>query len=73
MPDVLIPGLAAEDLAVRDGASAPLSTVESGDSLFAAMIAMLGYGYLKVAAEKSFLEHWIAAFFEGNARLSSRR
>ncbi len=23
MPDVLIPGLAAEDLAVRDGASAP--------------------------------------------------
>ncbi|MFI9654051.1 hypothetical protein ABGV17_04875 [Guyparkeria sp. GHLCS8-2] len=40
MPDVLIPGLAAEDLAVRDGASAPLSTVGSGDSLFAAMIAI---------------------------------
>jgi len=26
-----------------------------------------------VAAEKSFLEHWIAVFFEGKARLSSRR
>ena len=38
--EVLIPGLAPEDLAVRDVASAPLATVESGDSLFAAMELM---------------------------------
>ncbi|MFO7582623.1 hypothetical protein [Guyparkeria sp.] len=43
------------------------------DAVGAAVIAMLGYGYLKVAAGKSFLEQWIAAFLEGNPRLFRRR
>ena len=43
------------------------------DTVGAAVIAVLGYGYLKVAAGKSFLEQWIAAFLEGNPRLFRRR
>ncbi|WP_372591963.1 hypothetical protein [Guyparkeria sp.] len=43
------------------------------DTVGAAVIAILGYGYLKVAAGKSFLEQWIAAFLEGNPRLFRRR
>jgi len=42
------------------------------DTIGAAGIALLGYGYLKVAAGKSFLEQWIAAFLEANPRLFSR-
>ncbi len=37
---VLLPGLAPEDLAVRDVASAPLATVASRESLFVAMEIM---------------------------------
>jgi len=40
MLEVLIPGLAPEDLAVRDVASAPLATIGAGDSLFSAMELM---------------------------------
>ena len=42
------------------------------DTVGAAVIAVLGYGYLKVSAGKSFLEQWIAAFLEANPRLFSR-
>lgn len=42
------------------------------DTVGAAVIAVLGYGYLKVAAGKSFLEQWIAAFLEANPRLFRR-
>jgi len=38
--EILIPGLAPEDLAVRDVASAPLATIGAGDSLFSAMEMM---------------------------------
>ncbi|MGM0517521.1 MAG: CBS domain-containing protein [Pseudomonadota bacterium] len=38
--EVLIPGLAPEDLAVRELASAPLATIGAGDSLFSAMEVM---------------------------------
>jgi signal-transduction protein with cAMP-binding, CBS, and nucleotidyltransferase domain len=38
--EVLIPGLAPEDLAVREVAFAPLATIGAGDSLFAAMEVM---------------------------------
>ena len=43
------------------------------DTLGAAVIAMLGYGYLRVAGGKSFLEQWIAAFLDANPRLFGRR
>lgn len=42
------------------------------DALGAGAIAILGYGYLKVAAGRSFLEQWIAAFLEANPRLFNR-
>lgn len=42
------------------------------DTVGAALIAVLGYGYLKVAAGKSFLEQWIAAFLKANPRLFRR-
>jgi len=42
------------------------------DTAGAAVIAVLGYGYLKVSAGKSFLEQWIAAFLEANPRLFNR-
>ncbi|MGM0517520.1 MAG: hypothetical protein ACQER6_07960 [Pseudomonadota bacterium] len=42
------------------------------DTIGAMVIAVLGYGYLKVAAGKSFLEQWIAAFISSNPRLFSR-
>ncbi len=43
------------------------------DTVGAAVIAVLGYGYLRVAAGKSFLEEWIAAFLHANPRLFNRR
>lgn len=43
------------------------------DTVGAAVIAVLGYGYLRVAAGKSFLEQWIAAFLQDNPRLFNRR
>ncbi|MFO7809195.1 MAG: hypothetical protein R6V24_07590, partial [Guyparkeria sp.] len=43
------------------------------DTVGAAVIAVLGYGYLRVAAGKSFLEQWIAAFLDANPRLFNRR
>lgn len=42
------------------------------DTVGATVIAILGYGYLKVAAGKSFLEQWIAAFITNNPRLFGR-
>ncbi|MFA7521680.1 MAG: hypothetical protein WCY71_02005 [Halothiobacillaceae bacterium] len=42
------------------------------DAIGAAVISILGYGYLKVSAGKSFLEQWIAAFIEANPRLFRR-
>ncbi|MGK2906208.1 MAG: hypothetical protein ACSLFH_07685 [Desulfuromonadales bacterium] len=39
------------------------------DSLGAAVIAVMGYGYLKTAGKKSFLEQWIAAFIQANPRI----
>ncbi len=42
------------------------------DTVGAAVIAVLGYGYLRVAAGKSFLEQWIAAFLDANPRLFKR-
>ena len=42
------------------------------DSLGALVIAMLGYGYIKKARNKSFLERWIRAFIERNPKLFQR-
>jgi hypothetical protein len=42
------------------------------DTVGAAIIAVLGYGYLKTAGNRSFLEQWIAAFVENNPRLFRR-
>lgn len=42
------------------------------DTIGAAIIALLGYGYLKTAGNKSFLEQWIAAFIETNPRFFRR-
>ena len=42
------------------------------DALGAGVIATLGYGYLKVAAGRSFLEQWIASFLKANPRLFNR-
>lgn len=39
------------------------------DSLGAAVIAVMGYGYLKAAGKKSFLEQWITAFIQANPRI----
>mgnify|MGYP000579246790 CR=1 FL=1 len=42
------------------------------DAVGAAVISILGYGYLKNVGTKSFLERWIAAFVEANPRFFSR-
>ncbi len=42
------------------------------DSLGALVIAILGYGYIKKARNKSFLERWIRAFIERNPKLFQR-
>ena len=42
------------------------------DSLGAVVIAVMGYGYLKTAGKKSFLEQWILAFIEANPKLFRR-
>lgn len=39
------------------------------NALGAAVISVLGYGYVKAAGNKSFLERWINAFIIGNPRL----
>ncbi|GAB4352719.1 MAG: hypothetical protein Kow0060_02750 [Methylohalobius crimeensis] len=36
------------------------------DAVGAAVIAIMGYGYLKTAGTRSFLEQWIEAFVEAN-------
>lgn len=42
------------------------------DTIGAAAIAILGYGYLRTAGNKSFLEQWIGAFVTANPRLFRR-
>lgn len=42
------------------------------DALGALVIAILGYGYLKTAAKRSFLERWIRRFIEANPRMFRR-
>lgn len=39
------------------------------DTVGAAIIAVLGYGYLRAAGNTSFLERWIRAFVRNNPRL----
>lgn len=43
------------------------------DTLGALTISVLGYGYLKTAGNKSFLERWIHAFIKSNPRFFKRR
>jgi len=43
------------------------------DTLGALIISLLGYGYLKTAGNRSFLERWIRAFIDSNPRLFARR
>lgn len=43
------------------------------DTLGALIVAVLGYGYIKTAQNKSFLEQWIGAFIEKNPRLFNRK
>ncbi|MEX1024563.1 MAG: hypothetical protein WD226_05745 [Planctomycetota bacterium] len=43
------------------------------DAIGAAVIALLGYGYLRKAGATSFLEQWIASFVEANPRLFRRQ
>jgi len=43
------------------------------DTLGAVVISVLGYGYIKVAGNTSFLERWIDAFIEANPRLFRKR
>lgn len=43
------------------------------DTLGAAIIAFLGYGYLKTSGNQSFLERWIHSFIEKNPRLFKHR
>lgn len=43
------------------------------NALGALLIAVLGYGYLKTAGNKSFLERWIHAFIQANPGLFERR
>jgi uncharacterized membrane protein YjdF len=38
------------------------------DTLGALVISLLGYGYLKTAGNKSFLERWIESFIKNNPR-----
>ena len=42
------------------------------DTIGAAVIAVLGYGYLKAAGNRSFLEQWIDSFIENNPRFFGR-
>lgn len=42
------------------------------DTLGALVISLLGYGYIKTARNKSFLERWIQAFIKSNPRLFNR-
>ncbi len=43
------------------------------DTVGAAVIALLGWVYLRTAGSQSFLERWITRFIEGNPRLFSTR
>lgn len=43
------------------------------DGIGGLVIAVLGYGYLKTAKQRSFLERWIANFIEANPRLFRRQ
>lgn len=43
------------------------------NALGAATISLLGYGYLRAAGSRSFLERWILAFIRANPRLFRRR
>lgn len=42
------------------------------DTLGAAVISILGFGYLRTQGSESFLEQWIDRFVEGNPRLFGR-
>lgn len=42
------------------------------DTLGASVITVLGYGYIKTAGNKSFLERWIQAFIKSNPRFFNR-
>lgn len=42
------------------------------DVLGALVITVLGYGYIRMAQNESFLEQWIDAFVKGNPRLFNR-
>ncbi|WP_022947819.1 DUF2238 domain-containing protein [Methylohalobius crimeensis] len=42
------------------------------DAVGAAVIAIMGYGYLKTAGTRSFLEQWIEAFVEANPHFFRR-
>jgi len=42
------------------------------DTLGALVITVLGYGYVKAARNKSFLERWVQAFIKSNPRLFKR-
>lgn len=43
------------------------------DTVGAAVVAVLGYGYLKTVERDSFLERWIDRFIESNPQLFARR
>lgn len=43
------------------------------DSVGAVVISVLGYGYLKTAGNRSFLEQWILSFVETNPKLFRRK
>ena len=42
------------------------------DALGALLISVLGYGYIKTAKNRSFLERWIHSFVKSNPRLFNR-
>ena len=42
------------------------------DTVGAAVIAVMGFGYLKTKGNQSFLEQWIDRFIEGNPRMFGR-
>ena len=42
------------------------------DTVGAAVIAVMGFGYLRTQGNQSFLEQWIDRFIEGNPRLFGR-
>ena len=43
------------------------------DTTGAAVISVLGLGYLRTAGTESFLERWISAFIEANPGMFGRR